>query len=83
VSDDVNVRNLVAQAIRKHPNNTDAKTLGCEVAGQLMKAGYDIDAGYNFDEQDVAKVIKGSDPNHTIGAGRLADAIVDELDLDA
>lgn len=77
----MDIRNTIAATIRRVDgnNNADARTVAFAIADQLTG-----EALVEFiDEYEVIAVIEKRNPDKTMGAAALADAIVDDLNLDA
>lgn len=58
--------NRIAAIIRQYPNRTDPAVLAAAIAGQLGDPGR---------AEPIANVIRRVNPDHTVGAGALAEHI--------
>lgn len=67
--------NDLAAVIRSHPNNVDTRILATAVAIHLTPG----QAGDPDIVNTIAEVIDRVNPDRTMGAGRLAEAILDDL----
>jgi hypothetical protein len=65
----------LAAVIRRHPNTVDTRILATAVAIHLTPG--EPDCGGCVDA--VAEIIDRVNPDRTMGAGRLAEAILDDL----
>lgn len=77
----MDIRNQIAATIRRMDgnNNAPARKLAFAIAADLTEDGL-----VEFiDEYEVIEVIERRNPDKTMGAAALADAIADDLNLNA
>lgn len=65
----------IAAVIRRHPNDVDTRILATAVAIHLIPGEAECDGCRDV----VANTIERVNPDRTMGAGALAEAILDDL----